>query len=173
MQAINWILRLVGLIFLILFQVLVLNKLNVSTYIHPYVYPMFIILLPFETPRWLILPLAFVVGFSIDMFNNTAGMHAAACVFIAFARPWLIKRYTPITGYENVNAPSLSELGVVWFALFTLTVIFIHHSIYYFLQVFWMNDVGYLLLKIFLSTLVSTLLIVIFAFLFAKRKVKR
>ena len=145
MQAINWILRLVGLIFLILFQVLVLNKLNVSTYIHPYVYPMFI----------------------------TAGMHAAACVFIAFARPWLIKRYTPITGYENVNAPSLSELGVVWFALFTLTVIFIHHSIYYFLQVFWMNDVGYLLLKIFLSTLVSTLLIVIFAFLFAKRKVKR
>jgi rod shape-determining protein MreD len=173
MQAINWILRLVGLIFLILFQVLVLNKLNVSTYIHPYVYPMFIILLPFETPRWLILPLAFVVGFSIDMFNNTAGMHAAACVFIAYARPWLIKRYTPITGYENVNAPSLSELGVVWFALFTLTVIFIHHSIYYFLQVFWMNDVGYLLLKIFLSTLVSTLLIVIFAFLFAKRKVKR
>ena len=173
MQAINWILRLVGLIFLILFQVLVLNKLNVSTYIHPYVYPMFIILLPFETPRWLILPLAFAVGFSIDMFNNTAGMHAAACVFIAFARPWLIKRYTPITGYEIVNAPSLSELGVVWFALFTLTVIFIHHSIYYFLQVFWMNDVGYLLLKIFLSTLVSTLLIVIFAFLFAKRKVKR
>lgn len=173
MQAINWILRIVGLIFLILFQVLVLNKLNVSTYIHPYVYPMFIILLPFETPRWLILPLAFVVGFSIDMFNNTAGMHAAACVFIAYARPWLIKRYTPITGYENVNAPSLSELGVVWFALFTLTVIFIHHSIYYFLQVFWMNDVGYLLLKIFLSTLVSTLLIVIFAFLFAKRKVKR
>ena len=81
--------------------------------------------------------------------------------------------YEPITGYENVNAPSLSELGVVWFALFTLTVIFIHHSIYYFLQVFWMNDVGYLLLKIFLSTLVSTLLIVIFAFLFAKRKVKR
>ena len=173
MQAINWILRLVGLIFLILFQVLVLNKLNVSTYIHPYVYPMFIILLPFETPRWMILPLAFAVGFSIDMFNNTAGMHAAACVFIAFARPWLIKRYTPITGYENVNAPSLSELGVVWFALFTLTVIFIHHSIYYFLQVFWMNDVGYLLLKIFLSTLVLTLLIVIFAFLFAKRKVKR
>ena len=173
MKAINWILRLVGLIFLILFQVLVLNKLNVSTYIHPYVYPMFIILLPFETPRWMILPLAFAVVFSIDMFNNTAGMHAAACVFIAFARPWLIKRYTPISGFDNVIAPSLSELGVVWFALFTLTVIFIHHSIYYFLQVFWMNDVGYLLLKIFLSTLVSTLLIVIFAFLFAKRKVKR
>lgn len=173
MLAINWILRFVGLIFLILFQVLVLNKLNVSTYIHPYVYPMFIILLPFDTPRWVLLPLAFLVGFSIDMFNNTAGMHAAACVFIAFSRPWLINRYTPITGYENINAPSLSELGAVWFALFTLTIIFIHHSIYYLLQVFWMNDLGYLIVKILLSTLVSTLLIVIFAFLFAKRKTKR
>ncbi|MBP8917810.1 MAG: hypothetical protein KBG70_13775, partial [Chitinophagales bacterium] len=64
MQTINWILRFLGLIFLILFQVLVLNKLNVSTYIHPYIYPMFIILLPFETPKWLLLPLAFFAGLS-------------------------------------------------------------------------------------------------------------
>lgn len=173
MQAINWILRFVGLIFLILFQVLVLNKLNVSVYIHPYVYPMFLILLPFETPKWIMLPLAFAVGITIDMFNNTAGMHAAACVFIAYARPWLIKAYTPITGYENVSSPSISQLGVVWFALFTLTVIFIHHTIYYLLQIFVLNDLGFLFLKIVLSTLVSTLLIVIFAFLFAKRKANR
>ncbi|MBK8344896.1 MAG: rod shape-determining protein MreD [Bacteroidetes bacterium] len=150
-----------------------LNKLNVSVYIHPYVYPMFLILLPFETPKWIMLPLAFAVGITIDMFNNTAGMHAAACVFIAYARPWLIKAYTPITGYENVSNPSISQLGVVWFALFTLTVIFIHHTIYYLLQIFVLNDLGFLFLKIVLSTLVSTLLIVIFAFLFAKRKANR
>lgn len=81
-------------------SVLVLNKLNVSVYIHPYVYPMFLILLPFETPKWIMLPLAFAVGITIDMFNNTAGMHAAACVFIAYARPWLIKAYTPITAMK-------------------------------------------------------------------------
>ncbi len=173
MQTINWILRFLGLAFLILFQVLVLNELNVSTYIHPYIYPMFIILLPFETPKWLLLPLAFFAGLSIDLFMVTGGMHAAACVFIAFIRPQLIKFYTPITGYENVTSPSLSELGVVWFSLFALTIIFIHHSIYFLLQVFWMNDIGYLLLKIILSTAISTLLIIIFAFLFSKRKVRK
>ncbi len=173
MQIINWILRFIGLIFLILFQVLVLNKLNVSTYIHPYVYPMFIILLPFGIPKWVLLPLAFLAGISIDMFSNTGGMHAAACVFIAFIRPGLIKAYTPVTGYESITKPSISELGVLWFALFTATIILIHHTIYYLLQVWWMKDIGYLLLKIFLSASISTLLIVIFAFLFSRRKVRK
>ncbi|MFI5171893.1 MAG: rod shape-determining protein MreD [Chitinophagales bacterium] len=173
MQIINWILRFIGLIFLILFQVLVLNKLNVSTYIHPYVYPMFIILLPFDTPKWVLLPLAFFAGLSIDMFMNTGGMHAAACVFIAFIRPTLIKTYTPITGYESVNSPSISELGVLWFTFFTATIIFIHHGIYFLLQVWWMKDLGYLFLKILLSAAISTLLIVIFAFLFSKRKIRK
>lgn len=172
MQAVNWILRFAGLVFLIMFQVLVLNKLNVSTYVHPYVYPMFIILLPFETPRWMILPLAFLVGFTIDMFNNTPGMHAAACVFIAYFRPQLIKFYTPITGYESVTAPSISQLGVIWFTMFTATTILFHHLVYFLLQVFSIHDLGFLLLRVASSTLVSTLLIVILAFLFAKRKVR-
>ncbi len=134
---------------------------------------MFIILLPFNMPKWLLLPLAFLTGFSMDLFMLTGGMHAAACVFIAFIRPYLIKFYTPITGYESVSTPSLSELGVVWFTLFTITTIFIHHSIYFLLQVFWLNDIGYLLLKIIFSTLISTLLIVIFAFLFSSRRVRK
>lgn len=172
MQAINWILRFVGLIFLILFQVLVLNKLNVGTYAHPYVYPMFLLLLPFNTPKWVMLPLAFLIGLTIDMFNNTPGMHAAACVTIAFLRPQFIKFYTPVTGYENVKAPSISQLGVIWFALFTLTMIFIHHLLYFFIQVFWLKDLGLVLLKVVFSTALSTMLIVILAFLFASRKTR-
>ncbi len=170
MQAINWIVRFAGLVFLILFQVLVLNKLNVGTYAHPYVYPMFILLLPFDTPKWLIMPLAFMVGLVIDMFNNTAGMHAFACVLIAYLRPQFLKLFTPITGYENVTAPSVSQLGVIWFALYTLTMIFIHHVGYYLLQVFWLNDLGLVFMKVVFSTALSTMLIVILAFLFATRK---
>lgn len=170
MQAINWILRLIGLLFLILFQVLVLNKLNVSTYVHPYVYPMFLILLPFDTPRWLNLVAAFMIGMTLDMFNNTVGMHAAACVFIAFVRPRLIKFYTPITGYEGVTSPSISELGIIWFTFFTVTMILLHHLVYFLIQVFWLKDLQFVLLKVIVSTGVSTLLIVILAFLFAKRK---
>lgn len=172
MQVINWILRVVGLVFLIMFQVLVLNNLNLNTYVHPYVYPMFIILLPFDTPRWMLLVVAYLVGFTIDMFVTTPGMHAAACVFIAYFRPQLIKFYTPITGYESVTSPSISELGVIWFTMFTATTILLHHAVYFLIQLFSINDLGFLMIRIGLSTVVSTLLIVILAFLFAKRKVR-
>ena len=170
MQAINWTLRILGLIFLILFQVLVLSKLNVSIYVHPYVYPMFLILLPFDTPRWLNLIVAFLVGLTIDMFTNTYGMHAAASVFIAFARPRMIKVFTPITGYEGVNAPSISELGIIWYTFFTATMILLHHTVYFMISIFWTQNFSFVLLEILMSTLFSTLLIVILAFLFANRK---
>jgi len=170
MQTINWILRFAGLLFLLMFQVLVLNKLNINTYIHPYVYPMFLLLLPFAMPRWATLPLGFIVGLLVDMFNNTPGMHAAACVLMVFVQPRIVKFFTPITGYENVESPSISQLGLIWFTLFTVCNILIHHTMYYLLQVFWLKDIGFLVLKILFSTLVSTALIIILAFLFAQRK---
>jgi len=69
---------------LILFQVFVLNNIQVSGYINPYMYVLFILLLPFETPRWLLLISGFAIGISIDLFANTPGMHASATVFMAF-----------------------------------------------------------------------------------------
>ncbi|HRE96529.1 MAG TPA: rod shape-determining protein MreD, partial [Flavobacteriales bacterium] len=66
-------------IFLLLLQGLVLNNLPLGTYFQPYLYVMFIILLPFETPNWMILPLSFFYGLILDSFTNTYGLHASAC----------------------------------------------------------------------------------------------
>jgi rod shape-determining protein MreD len=172
MPIFSGIIRFLGLIMLLLFQVLVLNDLHAGPYIHPYVYPMFIIMLPFRTPDWLLMIFAFAVGITVDMFSNTPGMHAAASVAMAYFRPVFVKIYTPITGYEKVSAPSISELGFIWFLLFSLTLIFIHHAIYFLILIFWPHHLGQLFLKILLSTLVSTLLTVILAYLFSGRKAK-
>ena len=74
-------------IFLILVQVWVLNHVQWNGYINPYIYVLFVLLLPLETPSWLVMVLAFVSGATMDMFSNTGGIHAAASVFTAFARP--------------------------------------------------------------------------------------
>ncbi|HMU70478.1 MAG TPA: hypothetical protein PKC38_10725, partial [Chitinophagales bacterium] len=66
----------------------------------------------------------------------------------------------------------ISELGVIWFTMFTATTILLHHAVYFLIQLFSINDLGFLMIRIGLSTVVSTLLIVILAFLFAKRKVR-
>ncbi len=173
MEAINWIFKFIGLIFLTAFQVLVLNNLEVSIYIHPYVYPMFILILPLSTPRSIYLILAFASGLLIDMFINTPGMHAATCVFIAFIRPLILKILTPATGYENVRSPTIKYLGAAWFFIYIVIMILLHHVIYFFIEIFSLNNISYTLLKILLSGIFSVILILILSFLFTPRKQQR
>ncbi|MBC8047283.1 MAG: rod shape-determining protein MreD [Fimbriimonadaceae bacterium] len=173
MQVINWILRFVGLAFIIAFQVLVLNNLDTGIYIHPYIYPMFIFMLPLNVPKWIMLPLAFLVGLIIDMFNMTPGMHASACVLMAFLRAPILKLLTPPTGYDAVGSPNIRYLGATWFTIFTAIMVFIHHTFYFFVEILSFQHLGYTLLKIVLSGIISTFLILILTFLFTTKKERK
>ena len=78
-------------IILVLFQVLVLNNINFLGYINPYIYILFIILFPIINNRLLFIFLGFFVGLSVDLFLDSGGVHAAACVTIAYIRPVILK----------------------------------------------------------------------------------
>lgn len=170
MQVSNWIARIIGWLFLTAFQVLVLNHLVISKYVHPYVFPMFVMLLPFATPRWLVLILAFVSGILVDMFNNTPGMHAAAMLAMAYFRPVVVRLITPITGYEGVSAPSLGRLGFVWFLLYSLIMTGIHHFVYFQLEVLSFRNFSYTMMTILASMVFSVFLMINFAFIFTSSR---
>jgi rod shape-determining protein MreD len=93
----------------ILLQVLLLNNLQFNEFLNPYAYLLFIITLPFSTPRWLLLTLGFLTGFTIDVFLNTLGIHAAAAVFAAFLRPFILSSFAPRDGYEQGTLPIPSD----------------------------------------------------------------
>ena len=59
----------------VLFQVLVMDNVMLNGYMVPYVYLLFILLMPFETPRWIVLISGFLLGLGIDLFEHTPGMH--------------------------------------------------------------------------------------------------
>src|ERR1700739_3319163 len=73
-------------IILVLLQVLIVKNINLGRYFIFFPYVLFILLLPFNTPKPLVLFASFVLGLCIDAFYNTQGMHASACVLMAFAR---------------------------------------------------------------------------------------
>src|SRR6478609_515542 len=90
-------------ILLVLIQVLLLNKIfliwwtapgGIPPYV-PYIYPLFILLLPFATPVWFLLIAGFAMGVTVDMFMDTGGMHAAACVLMAFLRTIVLESLLP------------------------------------------------------------------------------
>ena len=156
---------------LVLFQVLVLNNIQVSGYINPYMYVLFILLLPFETPRWLLLISGFAIGISIDLFANTLGMHTSATVFMAFLRPYVLKVIVPHDEYESGTYPRLYYFGFTWFLKYSLVLVFLHHTFLFYVEVFRITFFFHTMLRVMLSTLFSVFLIILSQF-FIYRKQK-
>jgi len=151
-------------------QVLVLNKVQFSGYINPYLYILFIILLPFETPKWLLIISGFVLGLSIDMFAHTPGMHASACVLMAFMRPYVIATVSSKREYEPGIQPVIQDLGLNWFLTYAGVLTLAHHTLLFFVEAFHFKEFFTTLGRIFFSTYFTLLLLVITQYLFYKPK---
>jgi rod shape-determining protein MreD len=162
---INSILRF-SLIFivLILLQVLIFNNIQFSGYINPYVYVMFIILLPVEIPSWLLLLLSFMTGIIIDLFAGSPGMHSSASVLAGFARPAVLRIVSPRDGYEPRSEPSMLNYGFRWFLTYALLIVLVHHTALFYLEVFRFADFFRTLLRVLLSSLFTTVFILLIEF---------
>ena len=148
-------------VFLILFQVLILNNIQFSGFINPYFYIYFILLLPFETPRWLLLLSAFLLGISLDAFTNTFGLNAAACVLIAFLRPFVISAISTGTEFMTGHSPSLKNQGVKWFAYYSIILVLVHHFTLFYLEIFRFTEFFQTLFRVLLSSIFTLLIIFI------------
>jgi rod shape-determining protein MreD len=153
---INSILRL-GLIFilLILLQILLFNNIEFSGYVNPFVYVMFILLLPIEIPSWLLLLLSFGTGLIMDIFSGSPGMHTSATLFAGFIRPYILRVISPRDGYEQGSDPSMLSYGFQWFFTYTLLMILVHHTVLFYLEVFRFAEFFRTLLRVVLSSMFS------------------
>lgn len=141
-----------------LLQVLVFNNIQVFSFITPFIYILFILLLPFETPKWLRLLLGFFMGLFIDMFSNTGGMHTASTVLIAFISPWVQSILSSKDEYEGGEQPGIKHLGFKWFFFYSLILTTAHHIFLFYLEIFSFSG--------FFTTLYHALLNVIFTMVF-------
>lgn len=152
-------------ILLVAIQVLVLNNIQFSGYINPYLYIIFILWLPFETPNWLLLSIAFVLGLSVDIFSDTLGMHTSACLFMAFCRPFILNRIAPRDGYDSNQNPSIQDFGIAWFVGYASILCLLHHLFLFTVEIFRFSDYFSTLGRALASSFISILLIVLTQFL--------
>ena len=153
---INSFLRLsVIFVLLILLQVLLFNNIEFSGYINPYIYIMFILLLPVEISSGLLLLISFFTGLVMDFFCGSPGMHTSATVLTGFVRPYVLRLISPRDGYEAGSNPSMIIYGFRWFLLYTLIIVLIHHMVLFYLEVFRFTDFFRTLLRVILSSFFS------------------
>jgi hypothetical protein len=157
-------------IVLVLVQVLVIKNIELGRFINPFIYVLFLIILPFETPKWALLLIAFVLGITIDMFYDTAGMHAAACVLIAYIRPGVLKLFSPRDGYESGTQPTIQYLGVPWFLSYSAILVILHHFVLFFLEMFRFSEFFSTFFRVIVSSIFTMILIVVSQYLFNRKK---
>lgn len=155
-------------LFLVLVQVVLLNHVQWSGYVNPYVYILFILLLPMETPSWLVLLVAFFTGLVIDMFGNTSGLHAAASTFLAFARPGILRLISPRDDYEAETAFSPQKMGLNWFLAYVSMLTLLHHLFYFYTEVFRFSEFFLTFFKALVNSAISIVLMLIGIYLFGK-----
>lgn len=156
----------------ILVQVFVLNQIPpLHQMVTPYIYFLFILWLPFRMGRRTQMLLAFALGFSLDCFTKTYGLHSAACVLIAYLRPFLINLLISQEGAEsNYNEPSIKSMGFTPYFTYVTILTFIHHTLLFFLQAMQMGGYLYFIFKSLLSTAISLVLIMLVELLFSRKQ---
>jgi cell shape-determining protein MreD len=157
----------------LLVQVFVLNKIPfLHQFVVPYLYFLFILWLPFSIPRIGLLVIAFLTGLLLDYFMWQPGLHAAACVLIAYIRPFIITLLIPKDTQEfNYREPSPKAMGWAPYSVYALVMTFVHHLYLTLLE--WLQFGTWLsfLIKVGATTAISMLLIFTVELLFP-RKVK-
>lgn len=155
---------------LVLVQQFVFNNIELNTYMNPYVYILFILILPFNLNRSLLLLLSFVLGLTVDLLSGTLGMHAASCTLIGYLRPHILSIFTSREDFEQELAPAIATYGLAWFVRYSAILIVIHHWTLFTLEAFSFDNYGTTIIRIFLSSVLTLFFVILTEYAFSKQK---
>ena len=162
--------NLIRAVILMIFQVLVLNQINLGgkdfNYITIFIYPIFLMFLPITMPTWLMLIIGFFYGYCLDTFSDTIGVHTATCVFTVFIRSFLLGMLEPQGGYKAGTSPTRRRMGFPWFLRYASIFMLLHIFYFYCVEVFTLLYIGKIVMYTLPSFLISFILVMIYSFLF-------
>lgn len=125
-----------------------------------------LLLLPVETNPIFLMIAGFGMGLFIDMFYDSAGLHALACVSIMYMRNFWLTRVTPQGGYDNGAIPAITLGGLQWFMIYAVPLVFLHHAIVFFVEAGGFHYFWFTLMKILFSTVYTMVTVLIVQYLF-------
>jgi rod shape-determining protein MreD len=156
----------------ILVQVFVLFQIRpLHQFIVPYLYFLYILWLPFNTPRLGLTFTGFVFGLVLDYFTKTPGLHAAACTLIAYVRPFLVNILISQEGADqNYKSPSVTSMGFAPYATYVIILTLLHHTYLVLLEWLSFGDFLFFIGKVLGTTGISLLLILVTELLFFRKQ---
>jgi len=140
------ILRFIGLVAV---QSLLLNQMtgSVGVYFNVLLYPLFILFLPLQMPTPFLVVLGFAVGFAVDAFVPSWGVHASAGAFSGFVRGLAFMPFAPKGGF-SAKDPIFAPAHIGWQTFLQGAALFMAaHILWYFTFSYFAPVFGWEILK--------------------------
>jgi rod shape-determining protein MreD len=144
-------------------QIIIFNNMSFLGYISPFPYVLFIILYPVNGNKTGLLLASFLLGFAMDIFSNSGGIHTAACIVLAYYRPYLFK-FSFGVSYEYQTVKLNDALTPERFS-FILFAVLIHDLVLFMFEAFQISFFWDILIRTLLSTIFTIILSVIIIYL--------
>lgn len=160
------VIHIIQLILFVALQILLMDNLVLFSTGFCFIYIAFLLFLPIEMNRLLLLFLGFTAGFTVDVFYDTMGIHAAASVLLAYLRPFVLNLLTPRDGYDTNDSVNIHVMGWRWFLAYAFILILTHHAAVFFLETISFQEAWYTGIKIVVSALFTGIVMVILQLLF-------
>lgn len=165
-------LRLLGniviIVFLVLLQALIFSKINFNHIATPYIYILFILLYPAYRNRYVFLLLCFLLGWGVDLFEDTGGIHAFACITIGFLSKYIIRMVSG-TKFFELEEFRYSDFNAGQWIFYTVLMVFIHHFLLFFMESLSFSNFGGIMKRTVFCSAFTLLFVYFYLILFRKR----
>lgn len=152
----------------LLLQLFVFNNISYLGYVNPMVYLLFVILTPYRENKIPFLFSSFLLGLLVDIFSNTGGIHAASTVFVAYLRaPILTFVFGKNFDFQEIK---IKEHAFSKVFMYVTMLTLLHHTLFYFFEIFNFNHLISTLAKISLASVFTILVCLLFIYLFSRNK---
>lgn len=156
----TWVNNIKWFVVLVLIQGIIISQIQVSRYAVPLLYVVFILKLPSDTGRKKLLLYSFLIGLCVDVFSNTPGLNATASLWLAMARPLLL-RWQTSRDASGSFVPGIKSMRIVPYFRYVLPAVFLHSIILNMVDAFSIVKASDILLASFADTVVTVALIMI------------
>ncbi|SKB60817.1 hypothetical protein SAMN05660841_01465 [Sphingobacterium nematocida] len=164
------IFNIIRFLILIVLQVAVFKNIGYYNVAALFPYILIILLLPTGISNFFLFLLAFLTGLTVDAFYDSMGVHAAACIALAWFRIFFHKITLEIDEQGSFQTPSWGNMGFKWFSTYLLLGTLIHHLTLFLIEVFSFQNILYTLASILFSSLFTVVVILIISLITYNRK---
>jgi hypothetical protein len=164
------IIQIISFFLYLFFQVLILKNIALFHTAFCFLYIAYLLLLPVETNPLALMGIGFLMGFMVDIFYDSLGMHAMSSVFIMYIRNYWLAGLTPQGGYDIGTLPNIAANGIQWFTIYAIPLVFLHHALLFYVEAGGFGLFWFTLVKVLASTFFTLVVIFIVQFLFPGRR---